>query len=135
MSFLITPCEYPVLNTIGLKNACIRFNDSFSLIDIDWTLEPGQVWAIIGASGSGKSALAASLTGAGELISGTINGVVANAGVVSLAYIRSMNPGESVKYELVLSSNQPQTFDLNLQVRSLRMPNGFTKTVKTDVIP
>jgi molybdate transport system ATP-binding protein len=72
------------VNTIGLNKACIRFNDSFSLIDIDWTLEPGQVWAIIGASGSGKSALTAALTGVGELTSGTINGVVANAGVVSL---------------------------------------------------
>ena len=69
---------------MGLNKACIRFNDSFSLIDIDWTLEPGQVWAIIGASGSGKSALAAALTGVGELTSGIINGVVANAGMVSL---------------------------------------------------
>lgn len=64
--------------------ACIRFNDSFSLVDIDWTLEPGQVWAIMGGSGSGKSALAAALTGAGELTSGTLEGIVQNAGVVSL---------------------------------------------------
>ena len=64
--------------------ACIRFNESFSLVDINWTLEPGQIWAIMGASGSGKSALAAALTGAGELTSGTLEGIVANAGVVSL---------------------------------------------------
>jgi len=70
--------------SIGFKKACIRFNDSFSLIDIDWKLEPGQVWAIIGASGSGKSALAAALTGAGELSSGAVDGIVANAGIVSL---------------------------------------------------
>jgi len=38
----------------------------------------------MGASGSGKSALAAALTGAGELISGTLEGRVTNAGVVSL---------------------------------------------------
>ena len=66
------------------KEACIRFNESFSLVDINWMLEPGQVWAIMGASGSGKSALAAALTGAGELSSGTVEGIVANAGVVSL---------------------------------------------------
>ena len=70
--------------SIGFQKACIRFNDSFSLIDIDWKLEPGQVWAIIGASGSGKSALAAALTGAGEFISGAVTGIVPNAGIVSL---------------------------------------------------
>lgn len=58
-----------------------------------------------------------------------------DAGVVSLAYIRSMQPGERVDYELVLSSNQPQTFDLALQVRSLRMPDGIVKSTQTTVIP
>jgi len=77
------------LNSTGFKGtvfreACIRFNESFSLIDINWRLEPGQVWAIMGASGSGKSALAAALTGAGELYSGSLEGTVANTGVVSL---------------------------------------------------
>jgi uncharacterized repeat protein (TIGR01451 family) len=56
-----------------------------------------------------------------------------NAGIVSLAYIRSMEPGESVEYELVLTSNQPQTFDLNIQIRSLRMRDGFVETVRTEV--
>ncbi len=56
-----------------------------------------------------------------------------NAGIVSLAYIRLMEPGESVEYELVLTSNQPQTFDLNVLIRSLRMPDGFVETVRTEV--
>lgn len=38
----------------------------------------------MGASGAGKSALAAALTGAGELISGERNGTVEHAGIVSL---------------------------------------------------
>ena len=38
----------------------------------------------MGASGSGKSALAAALAGAGELISGSLQGTVVNTGVVSL---------------------------------------------------
>ena len=37
----------------------------------------------MGASGSGKSALAAAVAGAGELISGSLEGTVANAGIVS----------------------------------------------------
>jgi molybdate transport system ATP-binding protein len=69
---------------IEFNRACIRFNESFSLIDINWKLEPGQVWAIMGASGSGKSALAAALAGTGDITSGTVKGIVKNAGIVSL---------------------------------------------------
>jgi len=72
------------LYSIEFKGACIRFNDSFSLLDIDWTLEQGEVWAIVGASESGKSALAAALAGAGEISSGTLTGVDSNAVCVSL---------------------------------------------------
>ena len=77
------------MNSTGCKgtvfsNACIRFNESFSLVDINWKIEPGQVWAIMGASGSGKSALAAAVAGAGGLSSGTLEGTVTNAGMVSL---------------------------------------------------
>jgi len=69
---------------IEFNGACIRFNESFSLIDINWRLEAGQVWAIMGASGSGKSALAAALTGSGDITTGTLKGVIENAGIVSL---------------------------------------------------
>ena len=69
---------------IEFNGACIRFNESFSLIDINWRLEPGQVWAIMGASGSGKSALAAALAGTGDITSGTVKGFVENVGIVSL---------------------------------------------------
>jgi len=72
------------LSKIEFVKADIRINDSFSLLDINWKLEPGQVWAIMGASGSGKSALAASLTGAGDITSGSLKGIVAHAGIVSL---------------------------------------------------
>jgi molybdate transport system ATP-binding protein len=69
---------------IEFNRACIRFNDSFSLLDIAWTLKPGQRWAIIGGNGSGKSALAASLAGAGEITSGSVNGIYPDVSLVSL---------------------------------------------------
>lgn len=72
------------MHNIRFNKACIRFNDSFSLTDINWQLEYGQVWAILGGSGAGKSALAAAVTGAGEIILGDVSGVVTNAGIVSL---------------------------------------------------
>ena len=79
-----TPFKGTEAKGIVFKDACIRFNEAFALLDINWTLQPGQVWAIMGTSGSGKSALAAALTGAGEISSGSLKGIVTNAGVVSL---------------------------------------------------
>jgi len=72
------------LSSIDFDNASIRFNESFSLTAINWKIKPGQVWAIMGASGSGKSALAAALAGAGAVTTGTLRGIVENAGIVSL---------------------------------------------------
>ena len=72
------------MSNIEFVKAEIRFNDSFSLHEIKWKLEPGQVWAIMGPSGSGKSALAAAVAGAGEITSGSVEGSVNNAGIVSL---------------------------------------------------
>ena len=58
-----------------------------------------------------------------------------DAGVVSLAYIPLMNPGERIEYAIVLRCNQPKDFDLNVQVRSQRMPDGVVESVTTTVIP
>ncbi|TWU46211.1 Large cysteine-rich periplasmic protein omcB precursor [Rubripirellula tenax] len=58
-----------------------------------------------------------------------------DAGVVSLPYIPNLEPGQSEDFELVLSSNQPQQFDLNVGVRSLNMPDGYVETVTTTVTP
>ncbi|MGA9573058.1 MAG: ATP-binding cassette domain-containing protein, partial [Lysobacterales bacterium] len=72
------------IESIVFREATLRFNESFSLKDITWRLEPGQVWAILGPGGSGKSALAAAVAGAGELVSGERDGTVSRAGLVSL---------------------------------------------------
>ncbi len=60
---------------------------------------------------------------------------VGDDGMVRLADIGTMNPGEVIDYELTLSSNQPQTFDLDVLIRSARMPNGFRERITTTVIP
>lgn len=60
---------------------------------------------------------------------------VGDDNVVRLADIGSMNPGESIDYELTLSSNQPQTFDLEILIRSARKPDGFRERVTTTVVP
>ncbi|WP_345327777.1 hypothetical protein [Novipirellula rosea] len=56
------------------------------------------------------------------------------AGAIYLADIRSMRPNETVEYDIVMSSNQPQTFELNVESVSRRGPGGVD-SVQTEVIP
>lgn len=60
---------------------------------------------------------------------------VGDDNVVRLAEIGTMNPGETIDYELTLSSNQPQTFVLDMLIRSARMRDGFRESIETTVIP
>lgn len=70
-------------SAITLHDVCIDFDEKFVLSDINWCVEPGQHWVITGTNGSGKSALAAALTGAGQLVSGESTGVPSRVGLVS----------------------------------------------------
>jgi molybdate transport system ATP-binding protein len=69
---------------IKFDQATIRFGETFSLDRIDWRLDAGQVWAITGTNGSGKSAFAAAVCGRGELEFGSITGLQKHVGLVSL---------------------------------------------------
>jgi molybdate transport system ATP-binding protein len=69
--------------TIRLEDLTVHFDERFALHNIDWQIEDNQHWVITGANGSGKSALAAVLAGAGERVSGTLSGVPPRVGLVS----------------------------------------------------
>lgn len=58
-----------------------------------------------------------------------------DAGVVSLPFVPNLEPGETAEFEIVLSSNQPQPFDLQVGVRSLNQPSGYAESVRTVVVP
>ena len=58
-----------------------------------------------------------------------------NAGIVEMADIRTMRPGETIDYELVLSSNQPQTFTLMVEGATRQTRNIARTTAETTVIP
>jgi len=68
---------------VNLKNLHVEFDNGFTCHNINWSLQPGQHWLICGSNGSGKSALAAILTGAGDIHSGLITGIPERIGVVS----------------------------------------------------
>ena len=70
---------------INLKKLNVSFDNGFTCTDISWSIRPGQHWLVCGSNGSGKSALAAILSGAGDIDSGIISGVPHRIGVVSFA--------------------------------------------------
>lgn len=72
------------MSSILFKHASIRFSESFSLLDIDWQIADGEIWAITGTNGSGKSSLAATLAGNGEITGGSISNLPARTALVSL---------------------------------------------------
>ncbi|MBK8453918.1 MAG: molybdate ABC transporter ATP-binding protein ModF [Thiofilum sp.] len=69
--------------TISLNAYSAQFGEHFILQPTDWQIELNQHWVILGANGSGKSALAATLVGAGECLSGTITGLPHEVAIVS----------------------------------------------------
>ncbi len=70
--------------SIEFIQATIRISESFSLVDIDWNIKAGEIWAITGTNGAGKSSLAAALTGSADIASGEVRGLPARIAVVSL---------------------------------------------------
>lgn len=69
--------------TIRLEDLTVNFDERFQLDNINWQIDDTQHWVITGANGSGKSALAAVLAGAGQQLSGSVSGVPARVGLVS----------------------------------------------------
>jgi molybdate transport system ATP-binding protein len=58
------------LQPLQFQHCEIRFSDVYALNDISLEIAPGEHWVLLGANGSGKSALAAALVGEGQLVSG-----------------------------------------------------------------
>ncbi|MGI1671438.1 MAG: molybdate ABC transporter ATP-binding protein ModF [Neptuniibacter sp.] len=71
------------MNSIIVENYSAEFGESFTLSNINWTLEENQHWVITGTNGSGKSALSAILAGYGNKLSGSINGLPERVELVS----------------------------------------------------
>jgi molybdate transport system ATP-binding protein len=69
--------------TIRLEDLTVHFDARFQLHNINWQIADNQHWVITGANGSGKSALAAVLAGAGDCVAGQLSGVPARIGLVS----------------------------------------------------
>jgi molybdate transport system ATP-binding protein len=60
---------------ISLHECTVKFSPHFALRDINWCINPGECWVVLGANGSGKSALGAVLNAEGERLSGSVTGL------------------------------------------------------------
>jgi molybdate transport system ATP-binding protein len=77
-----TATSSPIL----LHECTVKFSPDFSLRAISWRINPGECWAILGANGSGKSALGAALNAEGEQLGGSMTGLpeASRVAIVSL---------------------------------------------------
>ncbi|MCS4484254.1 ATP-binding cassette domain-containing protein [Gleimia sp. 6138-11-ORH1] len=50
-------------NVVDFRNVSVRRGGKYILKNVDWTIEPGQNWVILGANGAGKTTLVNLLTG------------------------------------------------------------------------
>ncbi len=73
----------PLPYSISFKNASVAFDNGFVFKTINWSVHPEHHWLICGSNGSGKSALAAILSGTGEIENGILKGLPERTGVVS----------------------------------------------------
>ena len=60
-------------NILEMKNIVKKFGDFTAVDNVDFSLEKGEIVAIIGPSGSGKSTLLRCINGLNKITSGTIN--------------------------------------------------------------
>ena len=71
------------MSTITIRDLNVDFDEQFELHDINWDLGASEHWVVLGANGAGKSALAATLAGAGTVLSGKLDGLPPNVAIVS----------------------------------------------------
>jgi len=64
------------MESMRLQRVTARISDRALLRDISLTLESGQQWAVVGANGSGKSALGRLLCGQLDILSGIVRGAL-----------------------------------------------------------
>ncbi|QYY36022.1 ABC transporter ATP-binding protein [Ruficoccus sp. ZRK36] len=117
----------PLLSVEGLA---VMRGDTHILRKIDWRVEPGQHWAILGANGCGKTSLLSAITAYLTPSSGEIvfdgdaygetdwNDVRLRIGIVSNALTRRIPPGENA-LTTVLSG---QTAQLGFWTRDKKVP-------------
>lgn len=69
--------------SICLTDLNVEFSSTFSLHGINWSVEKGQHWVLVGQNGAGKSALAAVLAGYGDIQQGTLVSDIGHIELVS----------------------------------------------------
>lgn len=57
---------------VRLRGVSVRRGDTLLLNGVDWTVRPGEQWAVLGANGSGKTSLLNTLSGFLQPTSGSI---------------------------------------------------------------
>lgn len=130
---------------IQFRQCTVALGDRFRLGPLNWVIEPGQCWVVIGANGSGKSALAATLQGEGLIIDGEADLSASRVAAVSLEeqsrliqreierddsdITDTVNHGTPVAEMLAETSQDPVLLDELIDIFGVRhlLDRGFRK--------
>src|SRR6202051_366335 len=103
-------------NVIAIKPLRVE-REAVILERIDWRLEAGQHWVIVGANGSGKTSLLSTMTGYLPLTSGSISGVGGTYGTtdgrdwrtrigISSSAIQQLMPANEAALDAIISGKR-----------------------------
>jgi molybdate transport system ATP-binding protein len=132
---------HPVSEVV-FEDCSFRLNDTFSLRRINWKLLSSEHWVILGLNGSGKSALASTLEGDVELVSGNIQGLPASVEMLSfekqsalIEYEREKSGDATLVSEIISSSNVDGAIldedYLKVLIDSFHLSNLLTNTFRS----
>jgi molybdate transport system ATP-binding protein len=82
---------------LTLRGVSVHIGNTRLLTDLDWTIHRGEQWALVGASGSGKTVLAHTLLGT-HFYTGTITAVTRRVGIVEQQHRFRNRPGSTELY-------------------------------------
>ena len=122
------------MSLIRLENVSLVRQGKTLLSDLNWTVEKGQTWAILGLNGAGKSTLLRLLTaeffpseGKAEILgytfgNGDITGLRQHIGIVS-SFITERLPQHMTAEKIVLTGNtRAQSSTKPMETKSYKKP-------------
>jgi ATP-binding cassette subfamily F protein 3 len=99
-----------------VDKCCIRAGDADLLSDINWSIMPGERWAICGANGTGKTTLLTSIVGGREIAEGQ---VLVKQGT-KLGFLEQKGVAGSVRSVYEEARSQMEATDAGLRLEKIQ---------------
>ena len=121
---------------IIFENATVTIDGRKSLEQLNWEIESGDCWAIVGPNGSGKALLLESLSNNGKILTGVGKNLAKRIGIVSLheqerLIVREAERDDSDLTDQIFSGTSVQEL-LDESSLDLKLQRDLTKSLRLD---